>query len=121
MSGVLEHPGPLSTEAKQRLREEWVNKYQGVENAHDVILLEEGMTWRQLGIDPKAAQFLEGQIFSVQNVARWFRIAPHKLQENLRATFSNIESENRHHYDAFIPWMLQLEQEVNHKLLDDGV
>lgn len=58
-SGILEHPGRLSPEAKKNLRESWEEMHSGLTGAHRIAILEEGLTWRQIGIPPEDAQFLQ--------------------------------------------------------------
>jgi len=57
--GVLEHPGKLTDAAVKRLRKSWEEKHQGLEKAHRIAILEEGLKWQQVGISAKDAQFLE--------------------------------------------------------------
>ena len=95
-AGVLEL-GPemdLSDEARERLKREWARKYGGVANAGSVAILEEGVSWKQIGIPAQDAQFLETRKFQIQDIARFFRVPPHMLADLDRATFSNIEHQS---------------------------
>lgn len=117
VGGVLKHPNTLSDRARQALQESIEAKYAGPENAHRVMVLEEGMEFEQTSIPPEDAQMLESQQFSVEDIARWFRIPPHKLQHLLRSTFSNIESQNIEYVvDCLLPWLVRWEQEIDAKL-----
>jgi HK97 family phage portal protein len=91
VSGLLSHPKMLSPEAHKRLKESWTEEHGGPGNAHKPRILEEGMTWTQLSTAPDEAQMVETRQFQVEDVARWFRMPPHKIQHLLRSTFSNIE------------------------------
>jgi len=53
--GVLEHPGVVKDPA--RVRDSWNAVYQGSANAHRVAVLEEGMSFKSIGIPPEQAQF----------------------------------------------------------------
>src|SRR5262249_29267153 len=44
--GVLSHPNSLSDVAYQRLKENWSENHQGLNNAHRVAILEEGTKWQ---------------------------------------------------------------------------
>ena len=70
--GVLQHPGVLKDPAK--LRESWQAVYGGAANTGKVAVLEEGMTYQQIGIPPEEAQFLETRKFQVDEIARLYRI-----------------------------------------------
>ena len=119
--GVLEHPGKLSDPAYTRLKTSIENEHQGLTNAHRTMLLEEGMKWHQIGINPDDAQFLESRKFSVTEIARLFNVPPHFLRDLERATFSNIE----HQGIEFVvytlrPWLVRLEQRLKIELLSDS-
>jgi len=117
ISGVLEHPGNLSKEAAQRLRESWVDQYSGSNNAFKPAVLEEGMKWTGLNIPLRDAQFIESRNFEVTEIARWFRMPPHKIQDLQHATFSNIEHQGLEYVgDTIEPWAVRWEQEAKRKL-----
>jgi HK97 family phage portal protein len=116
--GFLKHPGHLSPTAQKNLRESIEAVHRGSENAHKIGLLEEGMDWVSRSVPPNDAQFLETRHFSVEEICRWFRVQPHKVQHLLRSTFSNIEHQSIEHVtDTLRPWCIRLEQEANRKLL----
>lgn len=118
MAGALEHPKTLSKPAAERLRESWDETYNGLKKAHKVAILEEGMKYNRFGIPPDEAQFLETRQFQVEEICRWFRMPPHKVQHLLRATFSNIEHQSIDFVtDTLLPWVVRLEQEANIKLI----
>jgi hypothetical protein len=69
-------------------------------------------------VPPNDAQFLETRQFQVEEICRWFRVPPHKVQHLLRSTFSNIEHQSIEFVtDTIRPWLVRLEQEANRKLL----
>lgn len=118
IGGILEHPGNLSEEGADNLRRSWHQRYAGADKSAQVLILEEGMKFQKLGIPPDDAQFLETRQFQVEEIARWFRIPPHKIQHLANATFSNIESQAIEYVqDCLMPWMIRWEQEVQRKLL----
>lgn len=91
LTGVLEHPGKLSDKGVERLRKDWEERHQGAPNSNRVAIFEDGMQWKQIGIVPEQAQFLETRKFQIAEIARIFRIPPHMLADLERATFNNIE------------------------------
>lgn len=115
--GVLEHPQKLEDKAYARIRESWNQMHQGAGNAHKVAILEEGMKYNKVGIPPNDAQFLETREFQTEEIARWFRIPPHKIGSLKRSTFSNIEHQSIEYVnDALMPWLVRWEQEIDRKL-----
>ena len=61
--GFLEHPGQISKEAATRLKEQFEEKHSGLENAHRLAVLEEGMKFTTNTVPPETAQFLESREF----------------------------------------------------------
>lgn len=58
---------------------------------YETPLLEYGIKYKQLSIDPVSAQLINSEIFSLQDVCRILNIPPHMIGELSHATFSNIE------------------------------
>lgn len=115
---ALEHPGALSRGAKRRLSESVSQQVQGPENSGHIPVFEEGLKWIKIGVDPKDAQWLEGQEFSVLKMARWMRMQPHKLAYMATATFASIEQQNIEHViDTVRPWATRYERSTDAQLL----
>jgi HK97 family phage portal protein len=114
--GILEHPGILKDPSK--VRESWNELFKGSGNANKVAVLEEGMTYKQIGIPPNEAQFLETRKYQTEEICRIYRVPPHLVADLDKATFSNIE----HQSISFVvhtirPWLVRLEQAMNKALL----
>jgi len=118
LGGYLEHPNQMSKEAQDRLKQSLDENHRGSRNAYKTAVLEEGMKWHAATIPPKDAQFIEIKNFQVVDVARWFRMPPHKIQDLSRATFSNIEEQNIDYVnDTLTPWLTRWEEEIKAKLI----
>lgn len=116
--GVLEHPGNLSKDGFDRLKADWKNIHEGLDNTARVAILEEGMKFHDVGITPEAAEFVAGRNFQVRDIARFFNVPLHMIQDLERATFSNIE----HQSSGFVrytmlPWFRRFEQRALADLL----
>ena len=115
--GVLRHPGKLSDAGAKRLKDSWEDTHRGLTNAQRVAVLEEGVEWQQIGIPPEQAQFLETRKYTRTEIAAMYRVAPHKIGDLERATFSNIEEQNIDHWQSAIrPWLVQIEQALRRDL-----
>lgn len=115
---VLRHPGKISPEAAQRLKESWEERHRGAANANKTAVLEEGMEVTEVGMTPEDAQFLETRKFQVTEIARWFGLPPHKLGDLERATFSNIEEQNIDYVNTSIrTWVTKIEQRMTRSLM----
>lgn len=118
--GFFEHPSRLSPEAYERLLHS-VNSSAGSESAHKTRILEEGMKYTANTIPPDDAQFLETRKFQVREIARIFRVPPHKIGDLEQATFSNIEHQAIEFVvDTVRPWLVRMEQEADFKLLTEA-
>ena len=110
---VLQHPGQLSKEAQDRLRDS-IKK----QNATGTLVLEEGMKWEQLGIAPEEMQFLGTRQFQVVDIARIYRIPPHMIQDLTKSSFNNIEQQALEFVQyTMTPWFVRWEQLVQKTLL----
>lgn len=117
--GVLEHPGVLKDPSK--VRESWNSVYRGVNNAHKIAVLEEGMKYQQIGIPPEEAQFLETRKFQINEIARLYRIPPHMVGDLDKSSFSNIEQQSLEFVKYTLdPWVIRLEQSLQRSLLLPG-
>lgn len=116
--GFLEHPGNISKEAATRLKEQFEEKHSGVENAHRLAVLEEGMKFTMNTIPPEKAQFLGSREFQRGEIAGLERIPPHKIGDLSRSTNNNIEQQSLEFYtDSIAPWLERIEQGMNRAFL----
>ena len=122
---ALEHPGvgqqALSETATDNIRRSWAAQYGGAANTK-VAVLSEGMKATRIGIHPKEAQMVEAMTFTVEDLARWFRCPPPKIQHFLRAQgWSTIEHLDMEYVrDTLLGWAIRWEQEIARKLVADS-
>jgi len=119
--GIITHPGKLQKEAKDNLRESWEKAYGGA-NTGRTAVLDHGVDYKPITISPVDAQFLETRQFSVEEIARWFRMPLHKIQYLLRAQgWSTLDAQNTDYLtDTLSPWLNRWETELKIKLFDEG-
>jgi HK97 family phage portal protein len=117
--GVISYKGPKPPETSEKnLTEVLSARHQGVEKAHKFLALYNDATYARTGIPPNDAQFLETRLHQVEEMCRWFRMPPHKIQHLLRSTNNNIEHQGIEYYtDTLRPWLVRWEQEINRKLI----
>ena len=116
--GVLEHPAKLSQPAFERLQKSWEARHQGLQNAHKVAILEEGMKFHEVGIPPQDAQLLEARKFNRSQIAGFFRVPPHMVGDLEKATFGNIEHQSQEFVNySLMPWLVIWEQGIGRDLL----
>lgn len=133
--GFLLHPGRLGPQAHKNLagkdgerRENPENPGSrlqdqgGLENAHRVKVLEEGMKFIQTTIPPEDAQFLGTREFQIAEIARIFDVPLILLQSHEKTTSwgSGIEQLMIGFIRQTVgPWIDAWEQELNWKLFTD--
>jgi HK97 family phage portal protein len=117
--GFLKHPGHLSTEAQNRLREQ-TEEMTGGENLHRMGVLEEGMDWVPVTFTPEDSQMLQTREFQAEDVCRWFRVPPHMVGLTSKATSwgSGIEELSRGFVTyVLMPWLVRWQQLISKDLI----
>lgn len=116
--GWIEFPGHFKDdEARRKFRESWQEAQVGA-NRHKIAVLERGMKYHELGIKHTDAQFLETRKYQDVDIARIFRVPPHKVGILDKATFSNIEQQSIEFVtDTLMPWLIRWEQAILRDLI----
>jgi HK97 family phage portal protein len=81
--------GELSDDQYQRLKETLDNEYSGASNAGKPLLLEGGLDWREMSINPKDMEFLEGKNSAARDIALAFGVPPQLLGIPGDTTYAN--------------------------------
>jgi HK97 family phage portal protein len=118
--GVLRHPGTLKNEGRANLKKSWDEMHRGLSNSHRIAILEEGMTWEQIGIPPEEAQFLESRKFQRSEISMLYRIPPHMISDTERNTSWGVGIEVMS--IGFVtytlrPWLVKIESAIYRSLL----
>lgn len=116
--GFLKSPKRLSADAARRMREGIERVHAGVANANRLAVLEEGTEWVQTSMSPEDSQFLATRQFQVVEIARIYRLPPHKIGDYSQSHLANIEAANLDYLTTtLMPWCEAMEQELNLKCL----
>jgi HK97 family phage portal protein len=116
--GILKSARKVSGPARQNLRESVYNVHQTTKNAHHLMILEEGMEWVNTVMPLNDAQFLATRAFQNLEIARIYRVPPHKLGDYSQSHLANIEEANRNYVETTLAgWALSIEAEFDSKLL----
>jgi len=108
----------LDKKALELMRTEWERSHGGIENANKTAILFGGLKYSGVSMSNEDAQFLETRKFQVTDIARIFRVPPHKIGDLGQATFSNIEHQSIEFVtDCIRPWVVRWEQRMNQVLL----
>lgn len=116
IKAVLETDGNLGDDAYNK----FVAHFAAASN-FETPLLEYGIKYKQLSVNPVAAQLVQSETMSIQDIARMLNVPPHMIAELSHATFSNIE----HQTIQFVQYSLRpvvrkIEIELENKLLFDS-
>jgi HK97 family phage portal protein len=117
--GVISFKGPKPPEMSETgYKDSLEARHQGVKRAHKLLALYNDAQYKETGVEPNSAQFLETRQFQILEVCRWFKLPPHKLAHLSDATFSNVEQQNVDYFvSAIRPWLVLWEQELTRKLV----
>ena len=119
MSGLLMVPGHFSEEKVRNTMSAWNSMQTGLNNSHKVALLQDGVKFQQLSIDPDKAQFLQTREFEVrQTVSNITGVPPHMLGDATRTSHNSLESESQTYLSRCLnPWLKRWESELRAKLM----
>ena len=118
-SFVIEYPGKFRDDSARDKFRESLQKSQTQAHRHQLMLLEQGMTAKAIGLTNKDSQFLEASNAKAVEIAGMFRVPPHKIGLLDRATHSNIEHQNIEFVvDTIRPRVVRIERRINTDLID---
>lgn len=118
-SGILVTKLPLKPEDINKIRESWNTSSGGRRGG--VKVLDNDMQWTSISTTAQDAQMIETRKLQITEIARIFRIPPHKIADNERATFNNIESQELDfQINSMMPWYRRFELGVDMQLLSES-
>lgn len=116
--GILQYPGKLGPKAEQSLKDSWAARHEGLSNAHRVAILEEGMTYKEVGLSMVDAQYIQALGLTGEDVARIFNMPQHKVGILSHSTNNNIEHQGLDYVLGTLnPWCTNWHQEIERSLL----
>lgn len=120
-SGILSTEGEFkTTEAQERIKKQFGEKYTGLSNSKKPIVLEAGMKWQPITISNNDSQFLETRQYQKSDIASIFRVSPHLINDLSNATFSNISELSLEHVKfCLMPVAVRIEAAIWTQLLTE--
>lgn len=85
-AGVMSSEKAFSAEQRKAAEEALQHKYAGAMNAGVPMLLDNGLKWESISINPDDAQMLESRAFSVEEICRFFGVPPHMVGHTDKST-----------------------------------
>lgn len=115
---VMSMPGSLSKEQENRLQQSMA-VYRGADEAGKTMFLENDLKPVRLGITLEEAQFIESRNMQAVDIARFFRMPPHKIQLVVGAVGGASDEHRAIEYvqDTLMPWAVRFEQACDRDLI----
>ena len=117
---VLESEKKIGPDLAEVIRSEVQKRMSGLENAHKPLVLQEGLTAKDLKINAEDAQLLETRNFQIHDIARVYGVPPHMIGATDKQTSwgTGLEQQTL----AFLTFTLQrhlkfIEDEINRKVV----
>jgi HK97 family phage portal protein len=120
-SGAIELDNVMKPEARQALMENFQRSWGGSRNAAKALILDGGMKWKQISINPEDAEFLDSRRFTVEELARLFGVPPPVIGDLTNGTFTNSETVLRWFAQATLSyWIRKVESEFQRSVFTNG-
>jgi HK97 family phage portal protein len=119
-SGFLSAEQALDAEQRERLRG-YMQAFTGSKNAGKIMVLEGGLKYQNVTMNPEAAQMLESRAFSIEEICRWFRVPAFMVghADKQSSWASSVEGMNLQFLtNTLRPLLVNIEQEISRCLLD---
>ena len=93
-AGILQTDKMLTEEAAERLRKRWESIHAGLSNAGKTAVLEDGIKFAQVQLTSVDLEFIQQRQMSIREIARFFDVPIHKLQEQDNIPKANMSELN---------------------------
>jgi HK97 family phage portal protein len=119
--GVLKVPGALKPDQRTAIGNSWASQAGGGVNSGKTAILESGVEFQPLSMSLEDAEWIAARQFSVEEVARLFRMPLVMLQSSSSANYSNSVEAARHFVTITLKRYLTMwEQAISAKCLTDA-
>ena len=119
--GVLKFPGRLKPEQRQAIATSWSSQHAGGSNSGRTAILEEGVDFQALSMTLEDATWIEARQFSVEEVARLFRVPPTVIGDLRNGNYSNsVEMARQFVTQTLRRHLVAWEQAIAAKCLTDA-
>ena len=115
--GVLESQSRLTEPALKRLRKSWETLYSGVKNSGKTIILEEGLKYNPISLNPGELQLTESKKLAGEDIAKLFNV-PYSMVSSDGNKYNSVEQNNLHFLEYTLnPILVNFESSLNKMLL----
>jgi len=119
LGGILSAEGMLNQKQKEDLKDSWERAFSAATGKlNGVAVLEGGLTYQPITVNPVDAQLLETRKYSVVDLCRFFGVSPTKAFDLSKSSYSTIEAESLAFLtDTLQPILSKMECEFARKVL----
>ena len=89
-AGILSTENAVDSNAYERMKKSWGEVHGGVDNSHKMAILEQGLKFQAISINPVDAALLAGRAFQEGQFCQLYKCPPHLLAILTDATYNNI-------------------------------
>ena len=119
---ALTTPDTVDEPTKAQLREAFMKRHAGSQNAFMPLLLEGGLTATKLGLTAQESQYIEARAFQIGDIARVFRYPDVLLGSMGKSSRSSTYASAEQFFQSYTkhtlnPWAVRIEQSANRDLL----
>ena len=119
--GVLKFPGRLKPEQRTAIATSWSSQHAGGANSGRTAILEEGVDFQALSMTLEDAEWIAARQFSVEEVARLFRVPPTVIGDLRHGNYSNsVEMARQFVTQTLRRHLVAWEQAIAAKCLTDA-
>lgn len=115
--GVLESQNRLTEPALKRLRKSWETLYAGVKNSGKTIILEEGLKYNPISLNPGELQLTESKKLAGEDISKLFNV-PYSMVSSDGNKYNSVEQNNLHFLEYTLnPILVNFEASLDKMLL----
>lgn len=116
-SGILSTEGNLSQDQAQQYRSNWEAAHGGNRSGGTAVL-GNGLKYQTIALSAVDSQWLESRKYQKSDIAAFYRVPPHMINELERATFTNIEHQSTEFVtNTLMPYVTKIEARIKTDLL----
>lgn len=117
-SGALSTDQTLSDPQYDRLKVQMEEKYQGALNSGRPLLLEGGLSWQQISLNPSDMDWLNGRKMTKREICQVYQVPPELMGDSESKTYSNYQEARKAFYqETVLPLASHLRDDLNANLV----
>lgn len=112
--GALASKEEIDKPTRDAIKARFKEDYAGPDNAGNPMILEGGLNWVQLGINPNEMEWISGVKMSTVDITAIFGVPPELIGYPEFRTYNNVhEAKNQFYEETVLPWLNFLLEQLN--------